>query len=148
MLRFILHQPQAERARLQAIKDNDEEEYIRLLMEAKNERLEQLLNQTTGYMVQLGALVRAQQASARAPVEDADGSDEAAEREAMRLSASAAAARRAQQQQNDDGAVLKNDVVAMRRAQENYYEISHVRCCSLRGLLLRVARCDPRCVGP
>lgn len=145
MLRFILHQPQAERARLQAIKDNDEEEYIRLLMEAKNERLEQLLNQTTGYMVQLGALVRAQQASARAPVEDADGSDEAAEREAMRLSASAAAARRAQQQQqNDDGAVLKNDVVAMRRAQENYYEISHVRCCSL----LRVARCDPRCVGP
>ncbi|CUV07778.1 unnamed protein product [Cryptosporidium hominis] len=48
---------QMQRARLNALKAQDEEAYLRLLHEAKNERLLELVHQTEDYMNKLGALV-------------------------------------------------------------------------------------------
>ncbi|KAJ1615063.1 brahma-like protein [Cryptosporidium canis] len=48
---------QMQRARLNALRAQDEEAYLRLLHEAKNERLLELVHQTEDYMNKLGALV-------------------------------------------------------------------------------------------
>jgi len=51
----------AARNRLEALKANDEEKYMELLMEAKNERLMSLLKQTEDYMRKIGATIQAEQ---------------------------------------------------------------------------------------
>ena len=51
----------AERERLAALKENNEEEYIRLLKKAKNERLLTLIRQTDQYMHTIGAHIRSEQ---------------------------------------------------------------------------------------
>ncbi|KAH8740642.1 brahma like protein with a HSA domain [Cryptosporidium ryanae] len=48
---------QMQKARLNALRAQDEEAYLRLLHEAKNERLLELVQQTEEYMNKLGALV-------------------------------------------------------------------------------------------
>ena len=50
--------------RLQALKANDEETYLKLLGQAKDSRISHLLKQTDGFLKQLAASVRAQQRSA------------------------------------------------------------------------------------
>lgn len=47
----------AERERLKALRDNDEDAYLALLQETKNERLTMLLAQTDEYLRNIGALV-------------------------------------------------------------------------------------------
>ncbi|RDW78780.1 putative RSC complex subunit (Sth1) [Aspergillus mulundensis] len=47
--------------RLQALKANDEETYLKLLGQAKDSRISHLLNQTDGFLKQLAASVRQQQ---------------------------------------------------------------------------------------
>src|SRR5687768_6116363 len=49
-----------QRARLQALRDEDEEGYRKLLEETKHTRLRQLLKQTDEYLEKIGALVRGQ----------------------------------------------------------------------------------------
>src|SRR2546423_1260774 len=49
--------------RLQALKANDEETYLKLLGQAKDSRISHLLKQTDGFLKQLAASVRAQQRS-------------------------------------------------------------------------------------
>ena len=48
----------AEKERLAALKENNEEEYIRLLKKAKNERLLTLIRQTDQYMHTIGSHIR------------------------------------------------------------------------------------------
>jgi len=71
--------------RLQALKANDEETYLKLLGQAKDSRITHLLKQTDGFLNQLAASVRAQQRSAAerygdmedfAPEEDEIGSED------------------------------------------------------------------------
>ncbi len=50
--------------RLQALKANDEETYLKLLGQAKDSRISHLLKQTDGFLKQLAASVKAQQRSA------------------------------------------------------------------------------------
>ena len=50
--------------RLQALKANDEETYLRLLGQAKDTRISHLLKQTDGFLAQLAASVKSQQRSA------------------------------------------------------------------------------------
>ncbi len=50
--------------RLQALKANDEETYLKLLGQAKDSRISHLLKQTDGFLKQLAASVRQQQRSA------------------------------------------------------------------------------------
>ncbi len=50
--------------RLQALKANDEETYLRLLGEAKDTRISHLIKQTDGFLKQLAASVKAQQRGA------------------------------------------------------------------------------------
>lgn len=50
--------------RLQALKANDEETYLKLLGQAKDSRISHLLKQTDGFLSQLAASVKAQQRSA------------------------------------------------------------------------------------
>ncbi|KAF2669214.1 hypothetical protein BT63DRAFT_455193 [Microthyrium microscopicum] len=50
--------------RLQALKANDEETYLKLLGQAKDTRISHLLNQTDGFLKQLAASVKAQQRTA------------------------------------------------------------------------------------
>ena len=50
--------------RLQALKANDEEAYLKLLDQAKDTRITHLLKQTDGFLSQLASSVRAQQRSA------------------------------------------------------------------------------------
>lgn len=52
--------------RLQALKANDEETYLKLLGQAKDTRISHLLKQTDGFLKQLAASVKAQQRSAGA----------------------------------------------------------------------------------
>ena len=47
--------------RLQALKANDEETYLKLLGQAKDSRISHLLKQTDGFLKQLAASVKAQQ---------------------------------------------------------------------------------------
>ena len=51
----------AEKERLAALKENNEEEYIRLLKKAKNERLLTLIRQTDQYMHTIGAHIKSEQ---------------------------------------------------------------------------------------
>jgi hypothetical protein len=46
---------QNQRARLKALKSQDETEYLRLVKEAKNERILHLLRETESFMKQMGA---------------------------------------------------------------------------------------------
>lgn len=71
--------------RLQALKANDEETYLKLLGQAKDSRITHLLKQTDGFLNQLAASVRAQQRSTAerygeiddfAPEEDEEGSED------------------------------------------------------------------------
>ena len=52
-----LEKEKQEKERLRALKENNEEEYFRLLKSGKNTRLMQLLNQTDSYLQQIGELV-------------------------------------------------------------------------------------------
>jgi SNF2 family DNA or RNA helicase len=52
-----------ERARLKALKDNDMDAYMKLVQEAKNERLDYLLKQTDEYLASINNLIKAQSAS-------------------------------------------------------------------------------------
>ncbi|TDZ24390.1 Chromatin structure-remodeling complex subunit snf21 [Colletotrichum orbiculare MAFF 240422] len=68
--------------RLQALKANDEEAYLKLLDEAKDTRITHLLRQTDGFLRQLAASVKSQQRKAQAeqfddeiPEEDEDPSE-------------------------------------------------------------------------
>lgn len=49
---------EAERARIQKLKDDDEEGYLELVRKTKNTRLLELLNQTDKYLQDLGAVVK------------------------------------------------------------------------------------------
>lgn len=72
--------------RLQALKANDEETYLKLLGQAKDSRISHLLKQTDGFLSQLAASVKAQQRSAgqtygdaqeeESDPEDLDGSED------------------------------------------------------------------------
>jgi len=69
--------------RLQALKSNDEEAYLKLLDQAKDTRITHLLKQTDGFLAQLAQSVKAQQRKAveryggdNDPIEDEDESDE------------------------------------------------------------------------
>lgn len=53
---------EAERARIQKLKDDDEEGYLELVRETKNTRLLELLNQTDTYLRELGAIVKEERA--------------------------------------------------------------------------------------
>lgn len=67
--------------RLQALKANDEETYLKLLGQAKDTRISHLLKQTDGFLGQLSASVKAQQRSAfdrfggNAPTPDSEEDD-------------------------------------------------------------------------
>ena len=56
--------------RLQALRANDEETYMKLLGQAKDSRISHLLKQTDGFLNQLAASVKAQQRSAADQYED------------------------------------------------------------------------------
>jgi ATP-dependent helicase STH1/SNF2 len=70
--------------RLQALKANDEETYLKLLGQAKDSRISHLLKQTDGFLKQLAASVKAQQRSAAErygnddtyEADEADGSED------------------------------------------------------------------------
>lgn len=53
-----------ERMRLQALKSNDMEEYIRLVGQTKNQRLNHLIEQTDAYIAQIGDMVQAERVKA------------------------------------------------------------------------------------
>ncbi|KAK4934355.1 transcriptional regulator, partial [Elasticomyces elasticus] len=70
--------------RLQALKANDEETYLKLLGQAKDSRITHLLKQTDGFLSQLAASVRAQQRSTAAKdgeAEDFEDDEDASEEE-------------------------------------------------------------------
>ncbi|KAL3924163.1 MAG: hypothetical protein SGPRY_003997 [Prymnesium sp.] len=50
----------AQRERLKALKDNNMEEYMKLVTDSKNERITQLLEETEGYLKELGLKVEEQ----------------------------------------------------------------------------------------
>ena len=58
--------------RLQALKANDEETYMKLLGQAKDSRISHLLKQTDGFLTQLAASVKQQQRSAAQNYDDAE----------------------------------------------------------------------------
>jgi ATP-dependent helicase STH1/SNF2 len=68
--------------RLQALKANDEETYLKLLGQAKDTRISHLLSQTDGFLSQLAASVKAQQRNAvnqyrdRAGLPESESSDD------------------------------------------------------------------------
>ncbi|KAF2422072.1 hypothetical protein EJ08DRAFT_653281 [Tothia fuscella] len=69
--------------RLQALKANDEETYLKLLGQAKDTRITHLLKQTDGFLNQLAASVKAQQATANRRYGDRDVVAEESEEEEM-----------------------------------------------------------------
>lgn len=68
--------------RLQALKANDEETYLKLLGQAKDSRISHLLKQTDGFLNQLAASVKEQQRSAANRYETDNAPDESEEESA------------------------------------------------------------------
>ena len=64
----------AEKERLAALRENNEEEYIRLLKKAKNERLLTLIRQTDQYMQTIGAHIKEEQRKAQGGIGSASSS--------------------------------------------------------------------------
>ena len=62
--------------RLQALKANDEETYLKLLGQAKDSRISHLLKQTDGFLTQLAASVKQQQRSSAEHYGDLDGPED------------------------------------------------------------------------
>lgn len=48
---------EAQRRRLQALKENDMESYLKLAKDTKNQKIQELLEQTNKYLKELGAKV-------------------------------------------------------------------------------------------
>ena len=68
----------AQRERLRALRENNIDEYMKLVTETKNERLTQLLEETDGYLRELGAKIEEQKReliAAAAPADSYDISD-------------------------------------------------------------------------
>ncbi|KAK5219324.1 transcriptional regulator, partial [Cryomyces antarcticus] len=65
--------------RLQALKANDEETYLKLLGQAKDTRISHLLKQTDGFLSQLAASVKAQQRGANQRYGDREALEEESE---------------------------------------------------------------------
>ncbi|KAF2086878.1 hypothetical protein K490DRAFT_74084 [Saccharata proteae CBS 121410] len=89
--------------RLQALKANDEETYLKLLGQAKDTRISHLLKQTDGFLNQLAASVKAQQRSAGERYGATDLPEEESDVEEVAS--------------DDEGASKKNKV--------DYYEVAH-----------------------
>ncbi|KAI9687570.1 MAG: hypothetical protein M1822_002180 [Bathelium mastoideum] len=87
--------------RLQALKANDEETYLKLLGQAKDSRISHLLSQTNGFLKQLSASVREQQRSAGERWGDRDVPEEDSEED--------------EGDEDDEGGASKVD----------YYEVAH-----------------------
>ena len=72
----------AQRERLRALKENNMEEYMKLVSDSKNERITQLLQETDNYLQELGAKVQQQKADvgtkAGSSKVDVDAGDDAA----------------------------------------------------------------------
>eukprot|EP00698_Gefionella_okellyi_P018911 TRINITY_DN5728_c0_g1_i1.p1 TRINITY_DN5728_c0_g1~~TRINITY_DN5728_c0_g1_i1.p1 ORF type:complete len:1195 (-),score=255.42 TRINITY_DN5728_c0_g1_i1:350-3466(-) len=103
---------QKEAQRMKALKEKDEGAYLRLVAEAKNERLTNLLEQTDQFLRRIGAKVL------QAKEAQKDESAEAAEKallEAQKLDASAAEA-------DDQGTGWVQNVLSNHR---QYYSIAH-----------------------
>ena len=106
--------------RMNALKNNDEEAYLKLLSKTKNERLLQVLRQTDRYLAQIGAQVEKQK--------EAGGA-------ALTPATAAAQMRRRQRelQEEDDGADVEeadvagdyDSLAAMSRRRQAYYTLSH-----------------------
>eukprot|EP00741_Cyanophora_paradoxa_P002047 tig00000545_g1983.t1 len=93
------------RERLRALKENDEEGYMRMLEESKNERLMFLVRQTDSYLREIGAAVSVER-------ERADGSED---RPAAAGTGDA----------HEGGASKAADV--LRRQKDVYYALTHTR---------------------
>lgn len=73
----------AEKSRFQALKADDQEAYMRLVEESKNERLTMLLSKTNELLVRLGAAVQRQK-----DAEHADGLEDSSTRNLPEISLS------------------------------------------------------------
>eukprot|EP00189_Rhodosorus_marinus_P009374 CAMPEP_0184753468 /NCGR_PEP_ID=MMETSP0315-20130426/44112_1 /TAXON_ID=101924 /ORGANISM="Rhodosorus marinus, Strain UTEX LB 2760" /LENGTH=1366 /DNA_ID=CAMNT_0027232845 /DNA_START=1109 /DNA_END=5209 /DNA_ORIENTATION=- len=96
--------------RLKALKENDEEAYLRLVQNTKNERLLTFLRQTDRYLSEIGAQVEKQKGgSGPAPGEQQTGAS--SHDDAM----------------VDDYSVIgsSNTLEAMRKRREEYYSLTH-----------------------
>ena len=62
----------AEARRLQALKENDMESYMKLVQETKNSRLKHLLDQTDDYISTINRMVQAQRMEAETMPEGAE----------------------------------------------------------------------------
>ena len=61
----------AQRERLKALKENNMEEYMKLVSDSKNERITQLLQETDNYLAELGAKVQQQKVDVKKNVKKA-----------------------------------------------------------------------------
>lgn len=101
--------------RIRALRDNDEDEYLKLLKTTKNKRLIHLLRQTDEYLVQIGAQVERQKQAAREE-EAADGS----------LAADEASPNGATTVVDDSKSQSDEDELnQLRKRRNDYYTISH-----------------------
>ncbi|KAL1832479.1 hypothetical protein ACET3Z_002130 [Daucus carota] len=66
----------AEKLRLQALKADDQEAYMRMVEESKNERLTMLLGKTNELLVRLGAAVQRQKDAEHDGIDSLDGSED------------------------------------------------------------------------
>ncbi|KAF2490534.1 hypothetical protein BU16DRAFT_470492 [Lophium mytilinum] len=91
--------------RLQALKANDEETYLKLLGQAKDTRISHLLKQTDGFLKQLSDSVKAQQRSAMDRYGDRG--------------------RPAEESESSEDDSMDEDGSSKRVAKTDYYEIAH-----------------------
>lgn len=75
---------EAERARIQKLRDDDEEGYLELVRKTKNTRLLELLNQTDTYLRELGAIVKEERAKSGEVEYDQDAGGGATQHEKHR----------------------------------------------------------------
>eukprot|EP00181_Compsopogon_caeruleus_P000451 CAMPEP_0184679328 /NCGR_PEP_ID=MMETSP0312-20130426/2163_1 /TAXON_ID=31354 /ORGANISM="Compsopogon coeruleus, Strain SAG 36.94" /LENGTH=961 /DNA_ID=CAMNT_0027128705 /DNA_START=228 /DNA_END=3113 /DNA_ORIENTATION=+ len=99
-----------QQERLRALRENDEEQYFKLVQDAKNDRLLHLINQTDDYLRQIGAQIEKQKEAARA----ADGQREQADEDQPQVANS-----------EDDKDDNKNSLQAIKSRRNEYYKLSH-----------------------
>lgn len=105
--------------RLRALRENNEEEYIKLLKNTKNSRLLQLLKQTDEYLQQIGAKVEQQKQAARQ--EEPERSSTAANGDEDPSGAADGGSTERDKTGSDDD----DDLQAMRQRRNEYYTVTH-----------------------
>ncbi|KAK6139067.1 hypothetical protein DH2020_027190 [Rehmannia glutinosa] len=115
----------AEKLRFQALKADDQEAYMKMVEESKNERLTMLLGKTNDLLVRLGAAVQREKDAAHDSIEPLQGSDADLPELSASKTDTPAQSLPEEDEEVDDGPVDKGKTGDLLEGQRKYNSVVH-----------------------